>query len=314
MSEHDSPFDPSSPHSLAQWRLSAIALAYEITQLHYDSNLLTDAASKRGEYFFADAGIPTPRPATIVAWASLCAFGPIQGVTNALRTRSSPYHLTSGLFLLPFLPKLRLNEDTNLSLSRMSKAHVLDPSGRIRWGPCLIAESSTGAIIQTLSDGSTSARSWQAHAPDSPLLRGHLDPSLGQHRVPPLYSYTGEGWQFGIIQNLPSMAITLRDPFNELARHGIPELARLNGAGSLPRVTRLLFRFLDIRSARKWAGGYASAAEEFSDSAAREDRALLVTQIKEKEERRFKDRKSDVAKTPRFDFSSKESKIKGDDF
>ena len=109
----------STQFSEVDWVISVQFLCYEIARLKYKSNLLSDAAAAKGEFFFSDFGVPRPRPTTALAWASLCAFGPIQGY-HGVKPGSSddeyiqyPFNLTQGKFLLPFLPKFLMAEEQN---------------------------------------------------------------------------------------------------------------------------------------------------------------------------------------------------------
>src|SRR5882757_6127903 len=131
--------------TLSSWRRSVISLVFQITRLSTSSNLLGDASSLRGEYFFSDNGIPRPRPATSLAWASLCAFGPVNGFIKPGEPESyQRFDPTQGCFLLPFLPKILYNEEQNQSLGRQSKYHERDSLDRIRWGSVFIGDSASG--------------------------------------------------------------------------------------------------------------------------------------------------------------------------
>lgn len=114
------------PFNIIDWRRSVVSLAIEIAHLKHKRNQMTTAAQARGEYFFADSGVPVPRPCTALAWASLCAFGPASGKWNVESSSLVPFSLTEGRFVLPFLPKVLLNEEASHSLARQSKIHVKD--------------------------------------------------------------------------------------------------------------------------------------------------------------------------------------------
>ena len=257
--------------TLDNWVRSVICLAYEIHNAGPAHSLLGGPALERSEYFFSDEGVPIPRPCTAIAWASLCAFGPVN---------LPGFKITEGNFLLPFLPKIRYGEEVNQSLIRTSKAHSKDSFDNIRWGNVFIGDSKNGQIIEQLAHGAFPAKAWMRDSD-----RARFSAYTGQHPIPPLYAYIGEGWQFGVIQNLASMPVTLRDPFIELAKHGVPVL------GSIPNVhhiRRLLFRFLEISSARRWATGYSTAMYALSDSTAPlKDAMALADEIKEANAKRF---------------------------
>lgn len=260
--------------TLDNWVKSVVCFAHEIHNAGPAHSLLGQPALDRDEYMFSDEGIPIPRPCTALAWASLCAFGPVN---------MPGFKITEGAFLLPFLPKIRYGEETNQSLIRTSKAHQKDSFDNIRWGNVFIGDSKNGQIIEQLTHGAYPAKAWMAESD-----RARFNAHDGQHPIPPLYAYIGEGWQFGVIQNLPSMPVTLRDPFIELARHGIPIL------GSIPNVyniRRLLFRFLEIGSARRWATGYSAAMLALNDShAPLRDAIILAAEIRKANEERFAER------------------------
>lgn len=268
--------------TLPLWRRSVISLAFQIACLSQSSNLLGDACTERGEYFFSDNGVPRPRPATALAWASLCAFGPVNGFVKPgdefWEDERQIWSPTQGHFLLPFLPKILYNEEQNQSLARMSKHHERDSADRIRWGSVFVADSSSGQIIEQMSHGQRVAKEWIDSHP-----RGYILPTWeGQSHIPALFGETGEGWQFGIIQNQANLLVTLRDPFIELARRGIIETK--HGGSDCPRIKRLIFRFLDITAARAWAFDYSESMRcAFESDVIGADIQLLMTQIEEKQ-------------------------------
>jgi len=129
-----------------------------------------------------------------------------------------------------------------------------------------------------MSHGQRVAKEWI----DSHPL-GYILPTWeGQSHIPPLFGETGEGWQFGIIQNQANLLVTLRDPFIELARRGIIETK--SGGNDCPRVKRLIFRFLDITAARAWAFDYSESMRlAFDRDVESADIELLMSQIEEKQ-------------------------------
>jgi len=253
--------------TLNSWRRSICALAFEITQLTQSSNLLSDEAARRGEFFFSDHGVPKPRPCTALAWASLCAFGPVV---------ESDQDLTEGNFLIPFLPKLAGHDEMNQSLARNSKLHEKDSQGRIRWGSIYIADVSSGRIIEQLPHGQRIAKEWGSRG------KFHSLAEINIIMTPPLWAAASDGWVFGIVQALlPAHPITLRDPMIMLAKQGIPETAF--GGKQCPRINRLLFRFLDVMAARAWAKAYSeSISSIYNADEAEADLNLLARQIQEK--------------------------------
>lgn len=253
--------------TLNAWRRSVCALAFEVSHLSQSSNLLSDEAAKRGEFFFSDNGIPKPRPCTALAWASLCSFGPII---------ESKQNLNEGNFLLPFLPKLTGHDEVNQSLARNSKLHERDSENRIRWGSIYIADASSGRIVEQLPHGQRIAKEWGSERKHHSFMEVNL------FSIPPLWAAAGDGWSIGIIQALlPAYPITLRDPMIMLAKQGVPETSF--GGKACPRINRLLFRFLDILAARTWAEAYADSIRSvFNENAVIDDLKILARQIEEK--------------------------------
>lgn len=263
--------------TLKAWQQSVCSLVFEITQLNQSSNLLPEASTLRGHYFFADHGIPKPRPCTALAWASLCFFGPIQAEESI--------DLQSGHFLIPFLPKIAGHDEVNQSLPRQSKLHEKDSENRIRWGAVYIGDASSGRIIEQLPHGQRVAKEWGVKHKTSTLSE------LSHNSIPPLWAEINSGWQFGVIQSLPAFPVSLRDPMIELSKHGIPE-TRFGGIGC-PRINRLLFRFLDIMAARAWAKAYSeSMLSALDPDQIQIDLDLLVKQIEEKNQNDILDKES----------------------
>lgn len=173
-----------------------------------------------------------------------------------------------------------------------------------------MGESDSGEIIEQLQHGAIDSKLW--------MLRDSLAPlrneDVGRDKIPPLYSYVGEGWEFGIIQSIHSLQLTLRDPMIELARSGIPMLARIP---SVPPVRKLLIRFLDVNSVRKWGSEYSRALHAAWDSdLVLADALSLAGEIREAEARRFKDQKKDfegkkAKSTARIDLASLGDLLKG---
>lgn len=272
--------------TLESWRRSVAALAYQLSQLSSRSNLLGEAGTERGRYFFSDAGVPLPRPCTITAWASLCSLGPSNGTIRHIDGAKILYNPLTQPFLIPFLPKIRHGEDSSQSLARTSRHQVKNSLGDIRWGKIYVANPLTGGIEEEFSHGAISAKLFFEY-------RNHYF-SIAPFRVPPLWAMNGSGWQFGIIQAHPSLNFTLRDPMIELAKNGFPELS---AAGDLsPKVNSLLIRFLTIESAKSWANAFSESLKESMSNPAKieEDFQLLIQDIKtaRRHEQDAKDRKS----------------------
>lgn len=286
----------ASPHLRAGPRIPREAFAFSISALAFqirdmagvDASLLTDNAALRGEWMFADSGVPLPRPSTAIAWASLCAIGP----SNDWR-----FNISSNTFLIPFLPSLRHGEDTTQSLPRTAKQHRRDAEGRITWGRIYLADAADGRIIDALDQGAVVA---------TEFMHKRFDPLIGwapRASLPPLWGSFDEGWQFGIVQSIPSIRLSLRDPMIFLAQRGIPET--LNLAPGIPRIKRLLLRFLDLAAVRRWAAAYSDAMREIhaaytisADAAMgviRADIKRLADEVAEKEAQRFKDQAKDRA-------------------
>lgn len=286
--------------TLTNWRYSILMLGYEITKLAYTENLMPGTSTERGEFFFSDSGVPKPRPCTALAWASLCSFGPIQGYITVVDDDffHHQYGLTHGKFLLPFLPKILKDEETSQSLSRQSKAHHRDAQDRIVWGSIYIGDSESGDIVETLSNGQQIAKAWVERPP-----RQAVAWTQRQHEVPALYAEAGAGWQFGIIQNLSSIPVSLRDPMIELARNGILELK--HGGVDAPKVRRLMIRFLKTAEARAWAKAYSDAMHLALDyDAVIQDRDKLIEEMRKKQMRVEHEKANPAAKKlARFDNS-----------
>lgn len=271
-----------TPFSLRDWRQSIICLGFEITRLAFRHNLLPDAAGDRHEYFFSDSGIPRPRPCTALAWASLCAFGPIQGYVDH-EENHFPFRLDTGRFLLPFLPKLLRDEDTNQSLHRQSKAHMRDSEDRIIWGSIYIGDSRSGSIEEKVQQGQVPAKAWMDSKPTHHAI---LNVRNAGESIPPLWASADAGWQFGVVQAIHGTSIMLRDPMVQLAQYGISEL-RYGGKYS-PCVNRLLLRILKDSEAQVWASAYSSAVHADKDSILRDQQDLafeiLVSDKRQAEE------------------------------
>lgn len=257
---------------------SIIALAIEINYLHSNENQFIGEARNRGEFLFIDSGIPKPRASTALAWASLCAFGPINGFKgwqNGSRIYRH-FDVTKGRFLLPFLPKLNLHDEQNQSLARISRFHEKDTAKRfIKWGHVHIGDAESGQILDQLLTGQFIAKEWMDSRPFGKWL---VDEASWAPILFPLWAEPGEGWQFGVIQyHLPSLAIDLRHPFNQLAINGIPLTHRMQ---NIPTIRRLLFRFLDPVAIMNWAQAYAEAMQfALDDEAIEKDVNQLQSQI-----------------------------------
>ena len=241
--------------NLDDWIRSIMCLTYEINRIHSPNNMLAAAAAARSHFMFTDSSVPKPRPCTALAWASLCAFGPIQGfVTHRDGVRyQHEFDARQGRFLVPFLPRINPDEDTTQSLIRSSRLHARDTEGHIRWGNVYIGDSSTGEIVEQLSHGQFPASEFMDEHP----LRSLMNRRAEQHEVPPLWACYRDGWQFGINQTLTSQRLTLRDPMIELARHGIRQMSFKHN--NFLQVNRLLLRFLNVADARSWAKAYSES-------------------------------------------------------
>ena len=272
-----------SQHLIDSWRRSIICLSYQIHQLSLTNNLLGESAAERNEFFFSDFGVPMPRPCTGLAWASLCSLGPVQQMVTP---DGNNLDLTNSRFFIPFLPKIRYGEETNQSLIRTSRAHVRDSDDNIRWGSVYLCDSSDpiSCIDEQLQHGAFNPKEWMdSHSTSNALRLGMASDSF----PPTLYSYVNEGWQFGVIQSIPTIAVTLRDQMVELARHGIPELEYLRG---VPKIRRLLIRFLDVQAARAWGKAYSlMLADCTNPDRIKEDALELAVEIQEAQQQRFQD-------------------------
>lgn len=237
------------------WIKSVTTLCFEINGLYKDKSQTSSKAKERGEYFFSDSDVPVPRPSTALAWASLCAFGPINGFKGP-NGEIQEFNPIRGNFLLPFLPALRHNDEQNQSLARSSSAHSKDRFGRIQWGSIFIGDAVTGSIIETLDEGSYAALEWADKPKASNYLR-RLE--QGQHNIPPLYAAQGYGWQFGVIQNISGFHQNLREPMIELAKSGIFLSAIIGKHNPQIRVRRLMIRFLNVKAAQVWAKAYSDS-------------------------------------------------------
>lgn len=202
--------------------LSILALNIHIT--NSTGNLLSREV-KNGHYFFRDDSLPTPRPATIGAWSRICRLGTVD----------------SPLFILPFLPSLREDDEIGQaigergskihSLSRRSQLHLRDSEGRIVWGSIYL--------------GSTAPNRGQ----DSSPLVGTSDRS----------NCTESLIVSGRYQHPASAQDSIRGRMESLASHGILGIGQACAAMAIPHVRRVLFQFTNQYAANQWAEAYVSA-------------------------------------------------------
>lgn len=212
---------PESPYSyLHSEKMALSILALHLQLVKEGTNLLPNLQPK-GHYFFRNAGIPEPRPCTILAWNAICRLG-IPG---------------SAFFYVPFLPSLREDDEMGVvisekgsripSLSRKSNLHQKDEEGRITWGSVFIAN--------------TDATDWIV---EQAIERSNVAESL----VTPRQAMWGKSAQ---------EPLRLRMEF--LAQHGFvasnPAVRELG----IPRIHRLLFQMTTHVFAEQWAKAFMSA-------------------------------------------------------
>lgn len=313
--------------TLKMWHRSVVALAFDIAYLHRELNLLGEKAMSRREYFFSDFGVPKPRPCTALAWASLCAFGPIQGyrkltpihdgeltegphgsiVKNYLESYR-PWNPCMGAFLIPFLPSLSPNDDQSVGLPNASTLHVKSLDNQQQCGFAYIADAATGALgwqlpvgnginVKQFSDMDMLNLHSHGYMWDSLLTSGsnHVD-------IPALHSYfekdvNGCLYQFGLIQRIEGQSHDARFAMEQLAKNGIPYTEYLN---PYMQVRKLLIRFLNIEAVHAWAQAYAmSMTHIFNDISIQEDEELLLVQAAEMRERKAKDEIKTLSKSTR---------------
>jgi hypothetical protein len=250
------------PFTIGHWMKSMMMLGLELHAVNFQNNLMSDAAIAHGQHFFADDGIPRPRPITFLAWASLCSMEPIGGWVGDYGKGYYPFRASEGRFILPFLPKLLSMDNVQSSLIRNSKAHIRDAHDRIRWGSIYIAEAADGDIIDTIHDGQLNPKTWV----DVNRGRQPYGESVG---IPPMWAEEGSGWDFGAIQwSLPGMNISFRTPYENLAEHGMIQLSRITPQSyrnQFYNVRRLMFRFINEGSLQEWARRYSVCANMFDE-------------------------------------------------
>lgn len=214
-------------------QVSALSLfALHLQILNQNGNLLKE--SPGGQYFFRDTSIPLPRPATADAWTQLCSLG----------TRDSKY------FLVPFLPSIRSDEEqgeistlsgsgagkTHLkTLTRRSKLHIRDKSGRITWGSVYIGRGPDSEYPLCME-----------------LARSDITESLvipREQQVTDL-SHRSES--------------TLRFRIEFLSQFGMP--ASSGPRSPLAPVRRVLFQCTNQRIAEIWARSYIEASQRLSEN------------------------------------------------
>lgn len=274
------------PFTREQFVRSVCWLAIDINLNHRRDNQLTEKARQRHEYMFSDHGVPKPRPCTALAWASLCAFGPIQGFAKILEDGSRlhhPWNPTKGFFVIPFIPALNANDPQDTSLSRASSIHNRMEDGTIDWGPLWIADATTGQLMWQSSLDHHNVKEWYDQKPGPGWFSPDSLTPDNQCDIPPIWAFPNERWQFGLIQKLHSMAIPLRFPFEELAKNGIP----LTEPMELKlHVRRLMIRFSKVEAAQAWANAYCEAMKSALDfEACKADAIRFDQELQEKKKK-----------------------------
>lgn len=207
-------------------------LAFNVNLILAGDNILGKEGQKKGQFFGADAGVPLPRPCTILAWERLCRLG----------------SWDSRLFIVPFLPALREEDEVGSaigergihlpSLSRRSNHHVIETievQGKtidvINWGFVYIGDAKPESTINSILISKVS-RSNVVEALVAPMHR--INPETSQE------------------------SIRFRMEF--LAQHGLPSLYEFGKqAAAVPILKRILFRFTDQMSAARWGLAYAES-------------------------------------------------------
>lgn len=244
---------------------SIMCLGIELTILNQRQNLATATSERKGVFFYADEGIPTPRPLTILAWGSLCSLFPIHGVHLGEGTVMAP-RLKDSHFLIPFMPALLSGDPSEDGLSPISNLHTRNPESNrpIHGYPHLGSPRESGAIeIEMIRSADEMVDNFRyesmhdIHAIPLTALISRVYP------VPPLWADLNQGWQYGMIQHSSVSGWRLRDPMQMLARHGIPLLNRHVHAKLWPGafINRLMFRFLSPNAIRVWASEYNRCAQ-----------------------------------------------------
>lgn len=202
-------------------------LAYSI--MAFATQMISHAGNlledKAWQFMFRDWMIPRPRLCTILAWDGICRLG----------------SKDSKVFMLPFLPSI--TEDDQMygvqnnsglhSLHRASKHHVR-VDRQIQWGCIYLGFIGQGPpIFKTVEVSS--------------IVEAQVLGFKGTRQF-----INGESSQYSI-----------RDRMEYLAANGIPAVDELFDQKKMPRVDRLMFQFLNQKSAEVWADSYLEATNEY---------------------------------------------------
>lgn len=257
---------PSLGHYNAGMASPLSLVAFQLQIMSQIGNLADGA---KGQYFFRDLFIPTPRAATWSAWRSLLGIG----------NSESPF------FYCPFLPANRADDEGGVAgslrgvgagaghintLSRRSSLHIRDASGRISWGAVYIGrwDSPSSQLLYEIS---------RSDIPESIVTPRKYQSSDPTARV-----------QGG-----------LRSRMEFLAQFGVPATS----ASNLPlkAIRRILFQILNQESARDFAEALFSArvAYESDVRAEQEDYSALLGELAERYESRGKATPERVVKKTR---------------
>lgn len=225
-------------------------LAFHIQLVSAGGNLFKGEV-KKGFYFFRNDSIPLPRPATQLAWERVCRIGKLE----------------STLFLVPFLPALREEDESGLaiaergthlaSLSRRSPLHhkeLATIDGKsfefINWGPCYFGRIPADENDVTMH-GTLESKMEYSNIVEARVAKYHdQSPDTSQE------------------------SIRMRMEF--FAQNGIPATNGMARKLGMPRIHRLLFQFLTQRWASHWADAYRD-----SYRAIRKDTGLIDADYKD---------------------------------
>lgn len=232
-------------------------LAFQVSLMDQFGNLGDD---KAGIYFFRDHCVPRVRACTFPAWDAICGLG----------NEHSP------MFYVPFLPAIRFDEEAGIAgsikgvgeagsthlptLTRKSKLHIRDSSGRIVWGAVYIGDCTRGedALVYQLN---------RSDIPETMVLPRAF------HVKDPDFRVAGG----------------LRSRMEFLAKYGIPAIHASDFP--LAPIKRVLFQFTNQNAAAEWAKSYVLAREDVKangESAVRQDYAQMLADMKAAHERQAK--------------------------
>ena len=260
------------------WAKSVGLLAIEITLLSADQNLMPDKSAEKGFFFFSDSGIPLPRPITAVAWASLLNYDPIWGFVG------KEWAMYDHRFILPFLPPGLKDDPADITLSRQSNLHTKNEQGQIDWGLAMFYD----LTLFGMNRADINIRYFNKF-----MYRVNDVPYA--YPVPPLWADFNEGFQFGYVQ--PNHSLTMREPFERLAAHGIPLVNRLSHKQwPIDPIRRLMFRFFSTAAGYSFAQAYLNATRNVTGEAYEQDMARFRKQLHDLyESRKPKKTKRDLA-------------------